>query len=199
MENSRTVSFGRAWERLETWMELHAPDDYRALQLPASSEAISAITNEEFPVCSELQELLRLHDGVVDIRGGADPGSFLPSGYGLYSARRMRAAHQRMVENVSWSIEDGTMDDVIGKSAHVKWVPFAGDVTGQELIIDHRPGSTYGSVMEYDESAGRYEPKWGTLAHFLNELTEALENTGRVGYLAPRLRGDSLSIEWYIP
>lgn len=197
-EDRGASEFHQVWERLNTWLELHAPDDYRALRLPASDAAINSVTDGAFPLCDELRALLQHHDGVPLLRSAGDPGSFLPGTRGLYGTQRLRAGHQRMRENVSWSIEEGTDSLVVGETAHTHWIPFAGDVTGQELVIDHRPGATYGKVLEYDDEYCRYEPRWRSLTHFFGEVADALETMSRIDHYQPQMREDSLSVEWRV-
>ncbi|MGP9017577.1 SMI1/KNR4 family protein [Streptomyces sp. BR1] len=187
------------WGRFESWLRENAPVTYRTLLPPADVEAIHQITGGRFAVHSDLGQLLLLHDGFDSLDEGGAPEAFLPQYYAPYSARRAAIAYSYMLRNIDLSTEDGTIEHCIGQTLHPEWVPFARTVSGDELVVDHRAGDTYGAVLQYSEGDGVYQMVWPSLGAMIAEMNAALRGEGTAGGYHPRLHADSLSLEWYHP
>ncbi|PKV84343.1 hypothetical protein [Streptomyces sp. TLI_146] len=187
------------WEWFETWLRDNAPVTYGILRPPADVETIRQIADGRFAVHPEFEQWLLLHDGFSRLDAGGAPEAFLPQYYAPYSAQRAALAYSYMLRNVESSIEDGSASYALGQTLHDEWVPFARTVSGDELVVDHRKGDSYGAVLQYSDGDGIYQMAWPSLGSMVASMNAALRGEGDAGGYIPRLHSDSLSLEWYHP
>lgn len=83
------------------------------------------------------------------------------------------------------------------------WLPVAGTHTGESLLIDHRPGDTYGSVIEIDYEGNEVTAvRWRSLGEMVRLMAESLESGLPMPYShqyvrVPRLdEGPPRSLDW---
>jgi len=189
MELIYVDAFHRVWERLESWLVTHAPDDHAALRPPATAEGVTALEGRlGFPLHPEFRALLGHHDGVDDPGAGGvsklfRPGAFLPLGHRLIGLDGITSQYDGIV--VELAEEDSadrpvayagffggdTRGDALG--AHIRrWVPFAMVDDGEIAFVDHRLGPSYGCVHAFGVESGGWPPvKW---AHNLTDLFDRL-------------------------
>ncbi|WP_328758169.1 hypothetical protein [Streptomyces sp. NBC_00271] len=137
--------------RLDRWLEVNASDDFGTLNPPATASEIDAIAEDRFSLVPEIRTWLDHHNGVSTHFRHSGPGGFIPGGHYPVDAERMLLGQRDMEQDVAWSQEDDNADFVVGRTAHVKWVPLSSTHVGTQLIVDHREGPTYGAVLEIDQ------------------------------------------------
>ncbi|MCT9105773.1 hypothetical protein N4G69_09055 [Streptomyces mirabilis] len=165
--------------RLDRWLEVNAPDDFSTLNPPATASEIDAITEDRFSLVPEIRTWLEHHNGVSTHFRHSGPGGFVPGGHYPVDAERMLLGQRDMEHDVAWSQEDDNADFVVGRTAHVKWVPLSSTHVGTQLIVDHREGPTYGAVLEIDQDLELWGVvRWKSLSEMFQETLESLE-TGR--------------------
>lgn len=192
--------------RLDAWLEVNAPADHAALRPPAAQADIDAVSDRRFPLHPDLARWLGRHDGVAATKGHDGPGVILPGGFILHGAEEMSAGQRSLEEAIAEWVDENESEDpglrdiydgVYGYLFHVRWVPIATDVTGGNLIVDHRGGDRFGNVL-YGLHAGDTEGPakvWDSLSHMFRELLAALtEGTeirlpGHADPVTPRLSG----------
>jgi cell wall assembly regulator SMI1 len=165
--------------RLDRWLEVNASDDFGTLNPPATASEIDAITEDRFSLVPEIRTWLEHHNGVSTHFRHSGPGGFIPGGHYPVDAERMLLGQRDMEQDVAWSQEDDNADFVVGRTAHVKWVPLSSTHVGTQLIVDHREGPTYGAVLEIDQDLELWGVvRWKSLSEMFQETLESLE-TGR--------------------
>lgn len=165
--------------RLDRWLEVNASDDFGTLNPPATASEIDAITEDRFSLVPEIRTWLDHHNGVSTHFRHSGPGGFIPGGHYPVDAERMLLGQRDMEQDVAWSQEDDNADFVVGRTAHVKWVPLSSTHVGTQLIVDHREGPTYGAVLEIDQDLELWGVvRWKSLSEMFQETLESLE-TGR--------------------
>ncbi|MDJ0386345.1 SMI1/KNR4 family protein [Streptomyces sp. G-G2] len=163
--------------RLKGWLEVNAPGDLERFNPAATPKGIVSISENRFALHRELLDLLALHDGVRADRGLTGPGGFIPGGYFLLDAKSMRLGQRDMERAVAWSLEDNLVDFVVGNVAHVMWIPIAETHVGSQLVVDHREGPGFGSILEIDADAEIWGVKrWGSLAEMFETTYRALSD-----------------------
>ncbi|MCC3655031.1 MULTISPECIES: SMI1/KNR4 family protein [Streptomyces] len=164
------------WRRFEEWLRRNAPGDYSALRPGASDAEISRLESEVgFPLHGELKALLSEHNGVTPRRSSTEPGAFL-LGYSLLDTGGILEGHRHLSSMAGEAVEEGYEKQVVGRIAHTRWVPFAQDLTGDLLFVDHRAGH-YGEVGEMSFGDPEYVPLWPSTALMLTDLCEAVEGS----------------------
>ncbi|MFD7490564.1 hypothetical protein FNV62_32990 [Streptomyces sp. RLB3-17] len=165
--------------RLDRWLEANVPDDFGTLNPPATASEIEAITENRFSLVPEIRTWLEHHNGVSTHFRHSGPGGFIPGGHYPVDAERMMLGQRDMEQDVAWSQEDDNADFVVGRTAHVKWVPISSTHVGTQLIVDHREGPTHGAVLEIDQDLELWGVvRWKSLSEMFQETLESLE-TGR--------------------
>ncbi|MFG2440722.1 SMI1/KNR4 family protein [Streptomyces sp. NPDC048508] len=171
--------------RIDAWLEANAPADHAALNPPAAQDDIDAIADRRFPLHPDLVTWLGRHDGVAAAKGHGGPGVLLPAGFILSGAGGMSAGQRAMEEAIAEWVDENESEDpglrdiydgVYGYLFHVRWVPIATDITGGQLIVDHRDGDRFGNVL-YGLHAGDTEGPvkvWDDLSHMFRDLLLAL-------------------------
>lgn len=170
------MPFSDILNRLDSWLEAHAPDEFRTLNPPATAAQISEVAENRFDLHPELGLWLARHNGVSTwIRPGG-PGGWLPGGHYPLDAEGMRLGQRDMEQEVAWSQEDESEESVVGTTAHVRWVPLARTLSGVELVVDHREGPTQGAVLEIDQDAELWGVvRWKSVAEMFEETVVSLE------------------------
>ncbi|WP_030542180.1 SMI1/KNR4 family protein [Streptomyces albus] len=167
------------WRRFEEWLRRNAPGDYSALRPGASDADISRLESGiGFPLHGELKALLSEHDGVTPRRSSTEPGAFL-LGYSLLDTEGILEWHQNLSSMANEAVEEGYEEEVVGRIAHTQWVPFAQDLTGDLLFVDHRTGH-YGEVGEMSFGDPEYVLLWPSMAPMLTDLCDAVEGSLRL-------------------
>ncbi|MER7469025.1 SMI1/KNR4 family protein [Streptomyces sp. NPDC097981] len=162
---------------LRGWLETNAPGDIGRLNPAADPNDIRLISANRFALHPELREWLALHDGVRADRGLTGPGGFIPGGYFLLGSESMRLGQRDMEKAVAWSLEEDLVDFVVGNVAHVRWVPIAETHVGSQLVVDHREGPDFGSVLEIDSDLEVWGVKrWASLAEMFDSTYRALSD-----------------------
>lgn len=63
------------------------------------------------------------------------------------------------------------------------WLPIAGTHTGESLLIDHRPGDSYGSIIEIDYEDNEVTAvRWKNLGEMIRLMAESLESGSPMPY-----------------
>ncbi|MFD8023956.1 SMI1/KNR4 family protein [Streptomyces lavendulae] len=188
------------WSLFKSWLDLNAPETAAAVLPPVTSEVrdrhLSAIPMAIHP---DLKSFYSLSDGTARLTEGGAPAAFLPPRYAPYGIERVVRAYAHMLDTVAYEVENGRSSLTIGLVAHREWLPFAASSSGDELVLDHRQGETYGAVLEFDESKGGYVPVWTSFRKMLAEINSAVLGRGTAGRYRARIGSESSSLEWYHP
>ncbi|KNE79394.1 hypothetical protein ADZ36_27860 [Streptomyces fradiae] len=164
------------WRRFEEWLRRNAPGDYSALRPGASEAEVSRLESEVgFPLHGELKALLSEHNGVTPRRSSTEPGAFL-LGYSLLDTHGILEWHQNLSSMAHEAVEEGYEEEVVGRTAHPQWVPFAQALTGDLLFVDHRAGH-YGEVGEISFGDPEYALLWPSMTPMLTDLCDAVEGS----------------------
>ncbi|WOT35083.1 SMI1/KNR4 family protein [Streptomyces coeruleorubidus] len=167
------------WRRFEEWLRQNAPGDYSTLRPGASDVDISRLeSGVGFPLHGELKSLLSEHNGVTPRRSSMAPGAFL-LGYSLLDIEGILEWHQNLSTMAQEAVEEGYEEEVVGRTAHTQWVPFAQALTGDLLFVDHRTGH-HGEVGEISFGDPEYLPLWPSMTLMLTDLCDAVEGSLRL-------------------
>ncbi|MEV0577490.1 SMI1/KNR4 family protein [Streptomyces sp. NPDC050392] len=202
------VSISESWTRIENWLSEHAPATHAALAPPAHPEDIAATERViGRPLLKPLVTSLLRHNGLLDQRS-----SLLPGTYGPMSAGRIAA---------DWKLFTGFYDkrtaDEQGEEAdydfmrigvssvlygHPQLIPFARDLGGGYLVLDHRPETDQGRVHEAEATEGIMRgshDRWTSLPVLMEAVATALETDRPLGDNMPVV-DDEQRLQWgYIP
>ncbi|MFJ9909186.1 SMI1/KNR4 family protein [Streptomyces sp. NPDC101152] len=177
--------FEELWQRLESWLIRNAPEDHQALLPGASGAEISNLEREiGFSVNDDLKLLLSRHNGVAPRRSSMQAGAFL-LGYSLLGTGGILERQQYVAAMAREAVEDGYEDEVIGRIAHERWVPFAQSLTGDLLFVDHR-SDHHGDVGEISFGAPEYVWLWPSMRLMLHDLCDSVEGASRLPTLRRR-------------
>ncbi|MGW6487103.1 SMI1/KNR4 family protein [Streptomyces sp. NPDC055056] len=201
--------------RLDAWLKANAPADYAALNPPAAQDDIGSVTEYRFTLHPDLVTWLGHHDGATAVKGHGGPGVILPGGFILHSAGRMRDGQRTQEEAIAEWVDENESErpdlrdiyeGVYGYLFHARWVPIATDLTGGNLIVDHRAGDRYGNVLHGLHGGDTEGPVkvWDSLSRMFQDLADALvEGTairfpGYADPVTPRLcdDGDGTFVRW---
>ncbi|MER6091306.1 SMI1/KNR4 family protein [Streptomyces bluensis] len=164
------------WHRFEEWLRQNTPGDYSTLRPGVSDADISRLeSGVGFPLHGELKSLLSEHNGVTPRRSSMAPGAFL-LGYSLLDTTGILEWHQNLSGMANEAVEEGYEEEVVGRTAHTQWVPFAQALTGDLLFVDHRTGH-YGEVGEISFGDPEYLPLWPSMTQMLTDLCNAVEGS----------------------
>ncbi|MFF3260561.1 SMI1/KNR4 family protein [Streptomyces sp. NPDC002932] len=164
------------WRRFECWIRENAPGDFAALRSGASGPEITILEDGVgFPLHSGLTSLLSVCNGVTPRRSSTEPGAFL-LGYSLLAADQILESHVYLVSMARDAIEDGYEEEVIGRTAHPEWVPFAQSLTGDLLFVDHRD-EHFGEIGEISFGDPEYLKLWPNMNRMFGDLCDAVENS----------------------
>ncbi|MEV7192484.1 SMI1/KNR4 family protein [Streptomyces sp. NPDC093510] len=188
-----TSSISESWTRIEAWLARHAPRTFAALGPPAER---SAITEAEqtigLPFPEPLVESLLRHNGM----GHYD---LLPPCWSLLDVHGITREWQTRMEiyaDEPAGTEEGDPDGEFGPWWHARWIPFAFDGSGDNLIIDQRSNRHRGRIGDADHETGcsfSHRPMWASFPALLEATATALE-TGKAvdGYLPVVVDEDEL-------
>ncbi|MER5991461.1 SMI1/KNR4 family protein [Streptomyces viridosporus] len=184
-----------AWERIETWLREHqCTSTLSELHPPASEEALQSLQDAiPYPLHPHLVQWLRIHDGYNAPIW--PPGGFIP--YGTESLKGGPGAMADMLEEFHDQFTEEEVQDLgLTPWADPLWLPIAGTNTGESLLIDHRPGDTYGAVLEIDYDLDFWgEVRWKSLGEMIRLMAESLEAGSAMPYsreysLVPQVDGE---------
>lgn len=77
------------------------------------------------------------------------------------------------------AVQEGYEEEVVGRTAHDQWVPFAQSLTGDLLFVDHR-SDHYGDVGEISFGDPEYLWLWPCMGLMLYDLCNAVEGLTRL-------------------
>ncbi|MEU8700928.1 SMI1/KNR4 family protein [Streptomyces sp. NPDC048680] len=177
-------------------MRTHALGDFSALRPGASVTEIATLeAGTGFPPDPALASLLSMHNGAERRRSSGSPGALL-LGYSLLPVDRIIESHAHLVSLANDAVEDGYEEEVIGRIAHPRWVPFAQALTGDLLFIDHRTDG-FGAIGEMSFADPDYAKQWPSLPVMLRDLCSAVEDPTPVS-LARRFPSlhENRMVEW---
>ncbi|MFJ8828053.1 hypothetical protein ACIREE_40830 [Streptomyces sp. NPDC102467] len=143
--------------------------------------------------------MFEVHDGVRSRRGSADPGKFLLN-YALLGAEQAVEEWKYLVSVTQEAVEEGIEEDVLGRTAHDRWVPFAQNSAGDVLFVDHRPGDCYGNVGELSFGATSYRNLWANPTEMLLNVNRAAPSGGTIESMSyvPAVLDEKI-LEWVVP
>lgn len=157
------------WQRFEGWLSEHAPADAEWLLPPASVAEIDGLEEAlGFPLHPDLRELLELHNGTSPRSGGAQPGAFL-FWYSPLTTEGIIAAHRNVLSVLDDAREADEEDIVLGMMAHPRWVPFAENICGDIVFLDHREQQA-GEIGLMSYGSPQYQLLWPSMDVMWEEL-----------------------------
>ena len=174
-----------SWARIDAWLVAHAPGSFALLAPPADPEQIEAAQKEmvlRFP--PELIQSLACHDG---LRAWAN---MFPGKPPLSTGAILN--HWRMCMEIAEDNPDlfEPITEDVEPWWHPQWIPWA-ESDGDSQIIDMRDGPHQGRMgTALHDDSGSFEDGWPSLAAYLNDVAEALDEGGAVGPWAPFLTSD---------
>ncbi|WP_420078913.1 SMI1/KNR4 family protein [Streptomyces sp. JL4002] len=178
MDHSEPVSgvqLEEMWRQLTAWLAINAPEDHAALRPGASQRDVRQLEDGVgFEVSSDLKLLLSLNDGVIARRSSTEGGAFI-LGYSLLDVKGVLEWQRNLADMSEDAEEDGYKEEVIGRTAHRQWVPFAQSLTGDLLFVDHR-GDHYGEIGGISFGSPTYELLWPGMREMVRDLRDAVEN-----------------------
>ncbi|MEU9883211.1 SMI1/KNR4 family protein [Streptomyces phaeochromogenes] len=131
-----------------------------------------------FSLHGDLKSLLAEHDGVMSRRSSMEPGAFILS-YSLLDSEKILEWQQNLASMAEEAVKEGYEEDVVGRTAHDQWVPFAQSLTGDLLFVDHR-SDRYGEVGEISFGDPEYRWLWPGMGLMLHDLCTAVETSARL-------------------
>ncbi|GAA4607160.1 hypothetical protein GCM10023107_80000 [Actinoplanes octamycinicus] len=177
-DRATTARVDRAWQRIETWLDRHAPASAQGLRPGAPAERIDdAQRRMSVPFPADLVASLRRHDGARGIGRFDLPPSFSPSPIAQilsdWQVNCRVLGHPGITRDEWW---------------HPDYVPFAADGGGGLLFADQRPGG-HGRVGDTDPETGADFDHWpGSVAELLERTAGSLETgTPFAGRYRPRV------------
>jgi cell wall assembly regulator SMI1 len=178
-----------SWARIDAWLAAYAPASFTQLAPPATVAEIDAaemVIGQPFP--ADLRESLLCHNGVQGGVSTAFPPYETPR-----SVDEIVAIWQSNMDTKL--VEEGWVDEHFGEPWwHPCWFAWA-ETDNEKLIIDNRPGPAQGRTGWHLHDSGAVLNGWPSLAHYLNEVAEALYRTGVVGDNRPFLTSFDLDDE----
>ncbi|MFF0459164.1 SMI1/KNR4 family protein [Streptomyces mexicanus] len=184
------------WQRFRGWLLHHAPEDHHALRPGASGAEISELEEKiGFPLHGDLKSLLSMHNGVTPRRSSTQAGAFL-LGYSLLDTAGILGWQQNLADTAREAVEEGYEDEVIGRTAHERWVPFAQSLTGDLLFVDHRDDHE-AEVGELCFGSPEYLWLWPGMGLMLHDLCAAVDGMSPLPRLGRRPRvHEGRMLEW---
>ncbi len=152
------------WTRLETFLQLNAPQIYAGLA-PAATEAEIADTEARcgFSFPPDVRRSYLRHNGqLLDEQWAFAGGTFIPSGCGLFPLADILDRWQSMADGAKSMETMEVMPFAEGASPGIqpvfvsqRWLPFAADISGNYLCLDFDPTpvGTLGQIVEFNHEA----------------------------------------------
>lgn len=177
-----------AWQRIETWLRVHAPASYASLKPGASQEEINSAERAlGVRIPADLKALWALHDGARTVHGEA----FLMDNARLMGIAQVVELHGYWGKNYDFRDDPDKPSDLWDH----RWIPVCslGEhswATG--LYLD----AGTGELWSWDEHANR-QVEYESLTSYLEEMVDALEAPGLfTGARPSRERG---ALVWRVP
>ena len=182
---------------------MYSPASAATLQSGATGEQIAHLeTVHGFPLHPDVRALLEHHNGTAWVDGNAVEGAgFLPMGYMLDPIDRILAGHEWRTTFSAENRAMGFPEETLYGHAH-QWFPIAHSIDAGVLFVEHRPGPTYGHVIELGIGSGAFEGTlWaGTLVEFFDALTHCLDTgipfRGQTPSLRESNRTEKIFLHW---
>lgn len=109
------------------------------------------------------------------------PGGHVP--YDVEALKGGPAYMAEMLEEFHDEFGEAPEEWVMSPWADLWWLPVAGTHTGENLLIDHRPGVTYGNIIEIDHEVGDVPAaRWKDLGEMIRLMAESLETGAPMPY-----------------
>ncbi|WJV44538.1 SMI1/KNR4 family protein [Streptomyces flavofungini] len=190
--------FEGMWQRFEEWLAQNAPADHHTLRSGASSAEIAKLQQEiGFSVHDDLKLLLTKHNGVIPRRSSMGAGGFV-LGYSLLDTRGILEWQQNLAAMAREAVEEGYTEEVVGRTAHEQWVPFAQSLTGDLLFVDHR-SDHFGGIGEISFGSPEYLWLWPGLGLMFHDMCVAVEGMARLPTLGRRPSvHEARMLEWVV-
>ncbi|MET8874390.1 SMI1/KNR4 family protein [Nocardia sp. NPDC004604] len=193
--------FDQVWTRFLHLLGMYSPASVATLQPGATAEQIAHLEAVQgFALHPDVRALLEHHNGTVYAEyGGADEGAnFLPMGYMLDSIDRILAGHEWRTTFSAENRASGLGEETLYGHAH-QWVPIAHSIDAGILFVEHRPGPTYGHVIELGIGSGAFEGTlWAnTLLEFFDALAHSLNTRSPFRDETPGVRESNLTGKIY--
>lgn len=194
-------TFDQVWARFLHHLRMYSPASAATLQPGATAEQIAHLEAVHgFALHPDVRALLEHHNGTRYIDGNAAEGAeFLPMGYMLDPIDRILAGHQWRTTFSAENRALGFDEETLYGHAH-QWVPIAHSIDAGILFVEHRPGPTYGHVIELGIGSGAFEgTRWAdTLPEFFDTLTRCLDTGTSFHGQTPGVRESNRTEEIYL-
>lgn len=167
------------WNRIETWLDTHAPSMKECLHKGATQRQFQKLESHlKLTLPKDFKESYAIHDGQDDC-------DFIPDDYGSFYLLPLQDIP---AEWDLWNdmVESGEFEDLStrpGKGVvagwwNAGWVPFASDGGGDFLCVDLAPadGGTIGQVIKMQHDSDERPVVAASFAAWLQQLAEAFEN-----------------------
>ncbi|GAB0108048.1 hypothetical protein JMUB6875_70510 [Nocardia sp. JMUB6875] len=182
---------------------MYSPASVATLQPGATAEQIAKLEAAlGFALHPDVRALLEHHNGTAYVDGNAVEGAdFLPMTYMLDPIDQILAGHEWRTTFSAENRAMGLGEETLYGHAH-QWVPIAHSIDAGILFVEHRPGPTYGHVIELGIGSGAFEGTlWGeTLVEFFDTLTHCLNSRtpfrGQTPSLRESNRGEKTYLHW---
>ncbi|MFE1596795.1 SMI1/KNR4 family protein [Nocardia sp. NPDC058705] len=190
-------TFDQVWTRFRHLLGVYSPTAVATLQPGATAEQIAHLEAAHgFALHPDVRALLEHHNGTVyaEYGGSAEGVDFLPMGYMLDSVDQILAGHEWRTTFSAENRASGIGEEDLYGHAH-QWVPIAHSIDAGILFVEHRPGPTYGHVIELGIGSGAFEGTlWAdTLLEFFAALADSLNTRTPFHGMTPSVRESHLS------
>lgn len=194
-------TFALVWARFLHHLRMHSPASAATLQPGATAEQIAHLQAVQgFALHPDVRALLEHHNGTAYVDGNTVEGAdFLPMGYMLDPIAQILAGHEWRTTFSAENRAMGIPEETLYGHAH-QWVPIAHSIDAGILFVEHRPGPTYGHVIELGIGSGAFEGTlWAnTLLEFFDALTHSLDTDTPFHDQTPGLRESNLTAKIYL-
>ncbi|MBO0513036.1 SMI1/KNR4 family protein [Streptomyces beijiangensis] len=172
-----------AWERIEAWLRQHqCTSELSELHPPASDEAVQSLQDAiPYPLHPHLVQWLGIHAGAPMYDASIWPDRYVP--YDVEALKGGPEHMEMMLEEFNEQRDEDPEQWILDPWADPLWLPIAGTNTGESLLIDHRPGDTYGNIIEVDYEGNEVTAvRWKNLGEMIRLMAEALESGSPMPY-----------------
>jgi cell wall assembly regulator SMI1 len=180
---SKTVS--KSWNRITAWLASYAPITLDGIRPPASPAQLAAAATAlhlQFP--DDVRQLYQITDGMdpAAVSSGIFPaGDEWDMAFSLLPLEQIESVWEIQRELLEigdfTGLEAEASEEVANSWWNVKWVPFAGNGSGDYYCIDLAPTATgtVGQVIGHSHEYGERKKLANSLAEYLNSLADLLE------------------------
>ncbi len=182
-----SASVSESWARIRAWMLANAPEEWDLIQAPATSDELALAAKElgvEFPL--DFIEFYGLMNG-TDPNGEScglfpsvdewDDMAFGPSSLGQIV--REWKMQRELLEGGDFEGNEATSDPSVAQDWwNLGWIPMAGNGGGDFYCLDMAPteSGSKGQVISHSHESGDHKRLADSLAVYLTELADALED-----------------------